>query len=77
LGAAVFAAVVVGVAASIATGSAQAFAHYGLRFVWSGTFSPSAGEYGAGLLIVGTVVTTGVALVLSAPVGLGAAIALS
>ena len=43
------------VVVSIATGSAQAFAHYGLGFVWSGTYSPSYSQYGAGLLIVGTV----------------------
>lgn len=37
LGRAVFAAVVVAVALSVVTGSAQAFARYGLGFVWSGT----------------------------------------
>jgi phosphate transport system permease protein len=73
----VFAAVVAGVAVSIATGSAQAFARYGAGFVWSGTYSPAAGEYGAGILLVGTIVTTAVAIVIAAPVGLGAAVALS
>jgi len=77
LGAAVFAAAVAAVAISIATGSAQAFAHYGVGFVWSTTYSPGTGSYGAGLLVVGTIVTTGVAVVLAAPVGLGASIALS
>ncbi|HYA45446.1 MAG TPA: phosphate ABC transporter permease subunit PstC [Acidimicrobiales bacterium] len=77
LGAAVFAAAVLGVVVSIATGSAQAFAHYGPSFAWSGRFAPGTGQYGAGLLLVGTIVTTGVALVLAAPVGLGAAIALA
>ncbi len=62
---------------SIATGSAQAFSHYGLSFVWSSTFSPSSGEYATGVLVVGTVVATGLALLLAAPVGIGAAIALS
>jgi phosphate ABC transporter permease protein PstC/phosphate ABC transporter permease subunit PstA len=76
-GAAVFAVVVIGVAVSVATGSAQAFAHYGVGFVWSGTFSPAAGQYGAGLLLAGTVVTTGAAIAIAAPVGLGAAVALS
>lgn len=77
LGGTVFAAVVAGVAVSIATGSAQAFARYGAGFVWSGTYSPAAGEYGAGILLVGTIVTTAVAIVIAAPVGLGAAVALS
>ena len=77
LGAGVFAAVVLAIVVSIATGSAQAFAHYGPGFVWSGTYSPSTGQYAAGLLIVGTVVTTGVAIIIAAPIGLGAAVALS
>lgn len=77
MGAAVFAAAVLAVAVSIATGSAQAFAHYGLSFVWSGTYSPATGQFAAGILIVGTIVTTAVAIVMAAPVGLGAAIALS
>jgi phosphate ABC transporter permease protein PstC/phosphate ABC transporter permease subunit PstA len=77
LGAAVFAGAVIAVAVSIATGSAQGFAHYGLSFVWSTTASPGDGQYATGILIVGTIVTTGVAIILAAPVGLGAAIALS
>jgi phosphate transport system permease protein len=77
LGAGVFAAVVIAIAVSIATGSAQAFAHYGPGFVWSSTYSPTTGQYAAGLLIVGTLVTTGVAIIIAAPIGLGAAVALS
>ena len=77
LGAGVFAAVVLAIVVSIATGSAQAFAHYGPGFIWSTTYSPSTGQYAAGLLIVGTVVTTGVAIIIAAPIGLGAAVALS
>jgi phosphate transport system permease protein len=77
IGAGVFGAVVLAIVGSIVTGSAQAFFHYGPSFVWSGTYSPSAGQYGAGLLLVGTVVTTGVAIIIAAPIGLGAAVALS
>jgi len=77
LGAVVLAGVVVGVAISVATGSAQAFARYGPSLMWSSTYSPGSAQYGAGTLVVGTVVTTGLALVLAAPVGLGAAISLS
>lgn len=77
LGAGVFAAVVLGIAVSIATGSAHAFAHYGVGFVWSSTYSPSTSGSGAGILVVGTVVTTAVAIAMAAPVGLGAAIALA
>src|SRR5580692_4578106 len=67
LGAGVFAAVVIAVAVSIATGSAKAFAHFGPGFVWSGTSSPGITGSGAGVLIVGTVVTTAVAIVMAAP----------
>ncbi len=77
LGATVFAVVVIAVVVSIATGSAQAFGHYGLSLVWSGTWSPATGQYGAGILVVGTALTTGAAMLLAAPIGLGAAIALS
>jgi phosphate transport system permease protein len=77
LGAAVLAAVVVGVAVSVTTGSAEAFGRYGPSLVWSGTYSPSNAQFGAGVLVIGTLVTTGLALVLAAPVGLGAAISLS
>jgi phosphate ABC transporter permease protein PstC/phosphate ABC transporter permease subunit PstA len=77
LGAGVFAAVVITVAVSIATGSAKAFAHFGPGFVWSGTYSPDITGSGAGVLIVGTVVTTAVALAMAAPIGLGAAISLA
>jgi len=77
LGAGVFAGVVIAIAVSIATGSAKAFAHFGPGFVWSGTYSPNITGSGAGLLVVGTVVTTAVAIVMAAPVGLGAAIALA
>jgi phosphate ABC transporter permease protein PstC/phosphate ABC transporter permease subunit PstA len=77
LGAGVFAAVALGVVVSIATGSAKAFAHFGPGFIWSGTYSPEITGSGAGVLVVGTVVTTAVAIVIAAPIGLGAAIALA
>lgn len=77
LGAGVFGVVVVGLVVSIATGSAEAFARYGIGFVWSGTYSPPTGQYGAGILLAGTVLTTALAIALAAPVGLGAALAIS
>jgi phosphate transport system permease protein len=77
LGGTVFAVVVIAVVVSIATGSAEAFGHYGLSLVWSGTWSPSTGQYGTGILVVGTAITTGAAMLLAAPIGLGAAIALA
>jgi phosphate transport system permease protein len=73
----VFTLVVIALVVSLATGSAQAFAHAGLGFVWSGTWNPAANQYGAGILIVGTVITTGVAMLLTVPVGLGVAVFLA
>ncbi len=77
IGGALFGAIVIAVVVSMATGSATAFAHYGLSFVWSGTWSPTTGQYATGILVVGTALTTGAAMLLSAPIGLGAAVALS
>lgn len=77
LGGAAFVAVAVALVVSIAEGSAQAFGRYGPAYLWSGTWNPAAGEFGAGVLVVGTVVTAGVAMLLTVPVGLGVAVALS
>lgn len=76
-GAALFVAVVVALLVSIAYDSAPAFAHDGIAFVWSGRWNPAANDYGAGILLVGTVITTFVAMLLVIPVGLGVAAFLS
>jgi phosphate ABC transporter permease protein PstC/phosphate ABC transporter permease subunit PstA len=71
------AAAVVAVIVTIATGSAQAFSHYGLGLLTSGTWSPDSGQFAPGVLVVDTLVVSGVAMVLAVPVGLGTAIALA
>ena len=76
-GAGLFGAVVLGLLIAIASDSSLAFQHSGLGFVWSGTWNPAADQYGAGILVVGTLITTGVAMVLMVPIGLGTAIFLS
>lgn len=73
----VFAAVLTGLVVSIAADSSQAIEHSGIGFLWSGVWNPTANEYGAGILVVGTVVTTLVAMVIVVPVGLGTAAFLS
>lgn len=73
----VFAGVLVGLVASLAAGSAQGFSHSGLSLLWSGTWDPVRRVYGAATFVVGTVVTTFVALVLAVPVGLASATFLS
>ena len=72
-----FLAVLLGLVVSIAIDSSQALAHSGIGFLWSGTWNPTANDYGAGLLVVGTIVTTFVAMVIVVPVGLGMAAFLS
>ncbi|MGO9581974.1 MAG: phosphate ABC transporter permease subunit PstC [Acidimicrobiales bacterium] len=73
----IFLAVLLGLVASIAIDSSQALARSGIGFLWSGTWNPTANEYGAGVLVVGTIVTTFVAMVIVVPVGLGMAAFLS
>ena len=54
--------------------SRQAF---GWRFLFSRTWDPVAGDFGALTFIYGTIVTSAVALVIAVPLGLGAAIFLA
>jgi phosphate transport system permease protein len=77
LAAGIFVAVLLGLVVSIGIDSSQALAHSGIGFLWSGTWNPTANEYGAGILVIGTVVTTLVAMVIVVPVGLGTAAFLS
>jgi len=72
-----FAAIVVGLIVSIVSQSSQAFAHSGISFLWSGTWNPDAGDYASGTLVVGTVITTLVAMIIVVPVGLGVSVSLS
>ena len=72
-----FAALVVGLVVSIVSQSSQAFAHSGISFLWSGTWNPDAGDYAGGTLVVGTVLTTLVAMIIVVPVGLGISVSLS
>jgi phosphate transport system permease protein len=76
-GAGLFVAVVVALVVTIATQSSQAFAHSGIGFLWSGTWDPASNRYGAGILIVGTAITTLMAMVIVVPIGIGFAIFLS
>jgi phosphate transport system permease protein len=76
--AALFAAFVVGIVALIAVelwrGSAQSRSAFGLGFVTSRTWNPVDGVFGAAPYIFGTVMTSLVALLLAAPLGIGASI---
>lgn len=52
-------------------------AQFGLKFLFTRTWDPVAGNFGALPYIYGTVLTTALALALAVPLGLGAAIFLS
>lgn len=76
-GALVFAAVVIALVVSLVWQASPAFAHSGFGLVFGGTWNPDAKKFGAGVFILDTLLTTGLAMVLVIPVGLGTAIALS
>ena len=76
-GAAAFLALLAGLIVTVAIESGQAFARWGVGFVWSGTCAPGSNQYAAGLLIVGTIVTTFAAMAIVVPVGLGVSVFLS
>src|ERR1700686_4876173 len=76
-GAALFASVVLALVVSLLVASSQAFGHSGLSFFWSGTYNATKDIYPTGIFIVGTLVTTMVAIVLAVPIGVATAAFLS
>src|SRR5579863_1069894 len=72
-GSTIFAVIVIGLVVSLLASASQAFAHSGLSFLWSGTYSASKDIYPTGIFIVGTLITTAVAIVLAVPIGVGTA----
>jgi phosphate transport system permease protein len=76
-GATLFAAVAVALVVSLVGSSRGAFAHSGLSLLWTGTWDPTHRIYGDETFIVGTLMTTAVALVLAVPIGIGTAAFLS
>jgi phosphate transport system permease protein len=76
-GALVFVAVAVSFLVSLLWQAAPAFGHSGFGFIFSGTWNPTGEQFGAGVFIVDTLITTGIALLIAVPVGIGTAVALS
>jgi phosphate transport system permease protein len=73
----VFTAVVVSLVVSLVWQAAPAFRHSGFSFIFSGTWNPDTEQFGAGVFIVDTLLTTGVGLLIAIPVGIATAAALS
>jgi phosphate transport system permease protein len=71
-GAAVFAAVFVLLLVTLFHQAWAALVHMGPSILWRG-WNPAKSEFGAGVFIIGTLLTTAVALVIAVPVGLGTA----
>ena len=57
--------------------AAPAFRHSGFSFIFSGTWNPDTEQFGAGVFIVDTLLTTAVGLLIAIPVGIATAAALS
>src|ERR1700682_4438218 len=67
-GATVFAVIGLGLVVSLLASSSQAFGHSGLSFLWSGTYDATKTVYPTGIFIVGTLVTSAVAMVVAVPI---------
>ena len=62
---------------SLVSGSWLAFSTFGPAFLWTSAWNPVTDQYGAAAAIVGTLVTSVIAMAISIPVGLGIAIFLT
>ena len=70
-------AMLIGVLVALFLGSWEAFSTFGLKFFVSDTWSPPKQVFGAAAAIVGTLVTSIIALLIGVPAGLGIAIFLT
>jgi phosphate transport system permease protein len=50
---------------------------FGWRFLWTQTWDPVAGDFGAAAFVYGTLLTSGIALAIAVPLGIGVAIFLA
>ncbi len=69
--------VLVGILLTVASGSRQAMASYGLAFLTTSNWDPVGDRYGALTAIYGTIVTSVLSLVIAVPLGVGTAIFLT
>jgi len=76
LGAAIFAAIFVALLVTLFDNASAALGHMGLSVFWK-SWNPAKNEYGAGVFVVGTLITTLVGLVIAVPIGIGTAALLS
>jgi phosphate transport system permease protein len=67
-------ATLIGLVGSLVSGGWMALSHFGFSFFTTSTWDPVADQYGAAAPIVGTLITSFLALVLALPVAIGAAV---
>jgi phosphate transport system permease protein len=58
-------------------GASLSISHYGLPFIWHGTWAPNLEVFGAGTMLFGTLVSSAMAMVLAVPLGIAIAIYLA
>jgi len=75
--AALFGILLVAFVVSMVIQARPAFAHFGLSFLTSTKWDPVHVHYGMLVFLVGTLETTGIAMVIAVPIGLGCALALA
>jgi phosphate transport system permease protein len=66
-----------GIVGSLVYEAIPTFQEFGAGFLWSTVWSPSDDEYGAVIAIVGTLVTSAIALLIAVPVSFGIAVFLT
>ncbi|MCK9508583.1 MAG: phosphate ABC transporter permease subunit PstC [Pigmentiphaga sp.] len=69
--------ILVAIVVSLAVGSQETLQKYGFSFLWSSEWDPVNNEYGALIPIVGTLVTSIIALIIAIPVSFGIALFLT
>jgi phosphate transport system permease protein len=75
-GAGIFAAVFVTLVVTLFDQASAALGHMGVSILWTG-WNPAKNQFGAGVFIVSTLLTTLMALVIAVPIGSGTAVLLS
>ncbi len=69
----VYVALIVALFLMLAKGSGEAFSKFGFSFTWNSVWNPVTGQFGGLPFIYGTIVSSFLALLLAAPVGIYAA----
>jgi phosphate transport system permease protein len=65
--------ILVGVMVSLVIGAAPALGTFGFGFLWTESWNPVTGKFGALAPIYGTLITSAIAMIIAVPVGIGIA----